>query len=99
MDFIVVTKDSHHGKLIIITDKDIVGQKFMEGKLQLDLTSDFYKGQEENEETVRDLMHKGYVFHLTGKKTVEMGVKEGLVDEKRVLLVKGVPHAEVMVEG
>ena len=46
MKFIVSQKNGPHGLLIVITDKDIIGKLFSEGKLQLDLTKEFFEGLE-----------------------------------------------------
>ena len=39
------------------------------------------------------------IINLTGKKSVDLGVKEKIVDKKRIIKIKGIPHAEVVFEG
>ena len=40
---IVNTKTTPEGLILIVTDSDIINQKFEEGKKQLDLTNKFYQ--------------------------------------------------------
>ncbi|HLD00664.1 MAG TPA: DUF424 family protein [Candidatus Nanoarchaeia archaeon] len=99
MEFIVASKKSVNGDLLIITDKSILGQKFSEGKLQLDLNSKFYSGTEKNEPEVLVLIPKARHLHFTGSEAVKLALKIGLIDPYKILYVQGVPHAQVVMEG
>ncbi len=96
MQFIVSEKDSTHGLLLVITDEDIVGKKFEEGKRQLDLTAKFYLGETKTQEEVKKLIPQARHLHLTGKHIVAMTIELNLVEPKKILWVGGVPHAEVV---
>ena len=93
--FIFKEKTSPQGLIMIITDPDIIGKKFETKKLQLDLTKEFYEGTEKTKEEIKIRLKKAYVVHLTGKRAVALGVEIGIVDSERILIVDGVPHAEV----
>lgn len=94
--FIVKVHKTAQGKVVVISDKEIIGKKFEEGELQLDLSKDFYAGEEEtNQEKLKELSRDTYLLHLTGRKTVEYFTKLGLVEKDRILHVNGTPHAEV----
>jgi len=95
MIFVVNIHKGSEGEILVISDKEIIGRKFEEGKLQLDLSKDFYQGEEMEEEKVKELVNDAYVLHLTGKKTIEFFTKLGLVKKENVLTVDGIPHAEV----
>jgi len=97
MKFIVAEKTSPNGSIIVITDAELVGQKHEEGNKQLDLTNKFYLGEEKNEIEVDLLMENAYILHLTGLKSVGMGLKKGLIDKGRFIIIKGIPHAEVVL--
>ena len=99
MKFIVVEKETPQGLLLIVTDKDIFGKKFEEGKVQLDLTKSFYEGNEKEKDEVKELFFKSRHVHLTGKQTIALGIELDCVDPKRILWVKGIPHAQVVMEG
>ena len=98
MKFIVTEKNPHQGVILTITDTDIIGKKFEEGKKQLDLASKFYAGEEKDLDYVKTRLEDAYIVHLTGKNAVSFGIEIGLVDKHKVITVSGIPHAEVLVE-
>ncbi|MBI2573317.1 DUF424 family protein [Candidatus Woesearchaeota archaeon] len=91
-------KQGPHGSVVVITDTQILGKLFEEGRKQLDLTKEFYVGERRTKEHAREIMKASRHVHLTGKQAVELGIELGLVDSKRVLVVQGIPHATVIVE-
>lgn len=95
MTLIVSEKNGSHGLLMIVTDKDILGKVFEEGKLQLDLRKEFYQGEEKTKEEIKVICTAARDIHLTGKEAVALGVELGLVETERILWVEKVPHAEV----
>ncbi len=98
MEYVVSKKQSQFGLLVVVTDSDIVGKKFEEGRLQLDLTKKFYLGEKKNKEEVKQMMITARHLHLTGKGAVAIGVEMDLVDPKKIIFVDKIPHAEIMNE-
>ena len=98
MNYIIAVKQSQFGLLIVITDADIIGKKFEEERLQLDLTKKFYQGETKNKHEVEQLIKKARHVHLTGKGTVAIGVEMDLVDSKKIIFIDKIPHAEFMNE-
>ncbi|MBW2996131.1 DUF424 family protein [Candidatus Woesearchaeota archaeon] len=89
---------SHEGRVILaVCDSDIIGKCYEEGKKQLDLSSNFYKGEEMDEERILNLMKSVHIVNLCGEKAVKLGVKAGIIDKDRVIRIKGVPHAEGVI--
>ena len=97
MKFIVSEKIGPHGKILVVTDSEIIGKKFEEGNLQLDLTQNFYKGEEVNEEEIKKIIHRFQHVHLTGKNAVALGLNLELINNKKILYVNNIPHAEMVV--
>ena len=92
---IVNTKTTPEGLILIVTDSDLIGKKFEEGKKQLDLTKKFYLGEEKSVEEIKELLNDAYILHLTGKEAVAFGKELGLVD--KVIVIDNVEHAEVLL--
>lgn len=97
MKFIVSEKKTENGTILVITDGEIVGKLHQDGKKQLDLGKKIYQGEEKSSEEIKELIDAAYILHLTGQNSVDLGIKLGLVDEKRILIIKSIPHAEVVV--
>lgn len=98
MNFIVAKKQGPEGMLLVVTDGDILGKKFENDGIQLDLTKKFYQGEEKKKEDIKKLARCARYLHLTGKGAVAIGVEMEAVDPKKILYVKKVPHAEVLLE-
>lgn len=98
MKFIVSRKNNENGMLLVVTDADILGKKFEENKVQLDLTKKFYQGQEKNEAEVQEAIKEARHLHLTGIAAVTIGINLGLINKENVIYVKKIPHAEVCID-
>ena len=86
------------GKTIAaVCDTGLLGKKFEEGELQLDLTGDFYKGEEKNSSDAGELIRTSDHVNLVGKDSVNLGIQEGIVDEQNVKTIDGIPYAQVVV--
>jgi hypothetical protein len=83
------------GKILIaVADTAIVGKRFEEGVLQLDLTGDFYKGTEKSAEEIGDLMRNADFVNLVGEEAIKLGLAEEVIDEAAVRRVQGIPFAQ-----
>ncbi len=85
----------HSNEVVSLCDKDILGQIFEEGDLQLDITERFYKGVEMAEEEMLKVMKDADNLNIVGEKSIALAVRTGMIDERNVMRVKGVPHAQV----
>ncbi len=94
-DTMIVKVHRSQGKIMLaICDSDLIGKKYEEKELQLDLTSDFYKGTKEPKEKLELLVKAASMMHFVGKKSVNYGIKEGLIEKSNVGKIKGIPHAQ-----
>jgi hypothetical protein len=98
MNLIVSQKKDSQGEVLVITDENILGKNFEEGKLQLDLSQKFYQGNSMTKDEVKELLKKTRHAHFTGKYAVAIGVEIELINPKKILYIQNVPHAQVIVE-
>lgn len=97
MKFIVSIKNSTAGLLIVVTDNNLLGKKFEQGKLQLDLTKIFYQGEEKNEKEIKEILKKASHLHLTGERAVAIGISLNLIESGKIIWISGIPHAEMVL--
>ena len=83
--------------ILAVCDSDIIGKRYEEGELQLDLTSGFYRGEEMDEARIKGYFKVVHVVNLVGENAVELGIKEGLVDKDHIMKVDGIPHAQCSI--
>ena len=84
-------------KVVAICDEELLGKKFEEGKIQLYVDPKFYKGDLVDEKELEKILEDSTIINAVGKKSVEILIKMGLVDKRRVLYIKGIPHAQVII--
>ena len=88
----------HEGssKILAVCDEDLVGKSFEEGDLYLDVNEEFYKGEKKTKDEVLELLKSNEFqsFNIVGKESISVAVEAGLVSNKNVLTVEGVPHAQ-----
>ncbi|MBW2979925.1 DUF424 domain-containing protein [Candidatus Woesearchaeota archaeon] len=89
------TPDSR--KLVAICDSELLGKKFEEGNLQLDLASDFYKGEEKGAEEVKEIIKDAYIVNVVGGESVAFCIELEIIDKKHILRIGGVPHAQAVI--
>ena len=88
---------SSYRKVIAICDSDLIGKKFEEGKRQLDVRENFYKGEEVDEEKAIQMIRRQAIedasFNIVGKNSVEASIKAGIIKKEGILKLKGIPFA------
>lgn len=82
--------------LIGACDEELIGKKFEDGKLQIDVSKAFYDGERISSEVLKRFLEEATIANLVGKETVKCAIDIGLVDPKCVLKIKGIPHAQMV---
>lgn len=82
--------------LIGACDEELIGKKFEDGKLQIDVNKSFYDGQRISSDVLKKFLEEATIANLVGEKTVNCAIDIGLVDPDCVLKIKGIPHAQMV---
>jgi len=83
--------------LIAVCDLELLGKTIEEGDLCLEVRESFYGGERVHEGILRRLLEMCTMANLVGKRAVGLAIGMGLVDKDRVISIKGVPHAQVLM--
>ncbi|MBI2499457.1 DUF424 family protein [Candidatus Woesearchaeota archaeon] len=81
-------------EVVAICDKELIGKVFSEGKYELKVGEFFYKGKEVSEDEVKEIMLNATNLNIVGERSINIAIKLGLVNEKNVLSIGGVRHAQ-----
>ena len=88
-------------KIVAVCDSDLVGKKFEEGIKQLDVRESFFKGEEIAERELQKIMidesKDDSTFNIVGKKSVELAMNAGILTEKSIGHVEGIPFALIFL--
>ena len=88
-------------KVVALADSELIGKKFEEGKMQLEVRENFYKGEEVDGERVierlKQLALDDATFNIVGEKAVKVAIESGVITEGNIAKVDGVPFALVLL--
>ena len=88
-------------EVVALADKSLVGKKFEDGKLQLDVNEHFFKGSEISEEKaiklLKEKLEDDACFNFVGENSVQAGIKAGIINRENIIKIQGIPHAMMLM--
>ena len=90
---------SAYRRTVAISDSELLGKKFAEGQLQIEVSKDFFDGKEVNEEELTRILKEEQgedsTFNFVGNKSVAMGIRAGIIGKGKesVIKIQGIPTA------
>jgi len=90
-----------HRDIVALCDSDLIGKKFEEGQLQLDIKEDFFKGEDFNEREASLILKKmekeDATFYVIGKNSIELCIKQNLINKNSVKYVQEIPFCLILL--
>lgn len=82
--------------IVAACDAHLMGKIFREGDLQLKVSS-FYNGVEVDKKELINHLKLATIANFVGEEAVNIAIEEGYVDERCVIKIAGVPHAQMVL--
>ncbi len=82
--------------LVAACDAALIGKRFEEGELCLEIRASFYDGERVDKRLLLEVLALATIANLAGEETVGAAVEAGLVDPVCVIRIGGVPHAQLV---
>lgn len=83
--------------VVAICDSDLIDKKFEGKDLQLDLTTEFFNGDEMSEQKTLELIKSASLedatFNIVGKQAINIALKTGIIGKKGIKKIQGIPVA------
>ena len=87
--------------VVAVCDSELIGKRFEEGKMQLDVKENFFSGEEMNEEETIKILEKmadeDATFNIIGEKSIEAALKSGIISEESVCEIQGIPFVLILL--
>jgi hypothetical protein len=87
--------------VVAVCDSELIGKRFEEGKMQLDVKENFFSGKEMNEEETIKVLEKmadeDATFNIIGEKSIEAALKSGIISEESVCEIQGIPFVLILL--
>jgi len=96
MKFYAKTYKEGNNLVVACCDDNIRGKTFEEGELILYVKESFYCGDLLEGSDLRLLLERATIINMVGNGVVKIAISCGLIDEKNVLRIGGVPHAQMV---
>ncbi|MAF89427.1 MAG: DUF424 domain-containing protein [archaeon] len=90
----IISSDA--GSILAACDKELLGKTFSEGDISLTVDENFYGNEEVDAETFKEMLKSSGIANLVGENCVSIAIELGLVTEKTVLKIEGIPHAQIL---
>ena len=83
--------------LVAACDSNLLGKIFRENKFRLNISENFYGGEKVNCDEFIKKLKKATIANLCGETTIKCAVKHNFLDNEGILVVEGIPHAQIFV--
>jgi hypothetical protein len=97
----IVKVHEAYRNVVAICDSELIGNKLEEGKLFLDLTGNFFRGDEKTDEEVLEIIEdqkrEDATFNIAGERACELALKAGIIEEHGIIRISGVSVALVLL--
>jgi hypothetical protein len=84
------------GVLVAACDAGLLGETFRQGRMKLEVNSQFYGGALCTIERAMEALVEANVANLVGETTIKAAVDKGLVDPEAVIYFGKVPHVQIV---
>ncbi|MEM4728395.1 MAG: DUF424 family protein [Thermoplasmata archaeon] len=82
--------------LIAACDDELLGRRFTEGELTLEVSPSFFGGERVSRRLLLECLALATIANLVGEETVAAAIEGGFVDPECVIRIGGVPHAQMV---
>ena len=87
--------ETNSGTILTACDKKHLNKTLAEGIIEFKTRDSFYGKNEISEQELINKLNEANSINLVGEKTVAIALKQGLVEEKHVRKISGVPHLQI----
>jgi len=93
--FLKVFKDSKY-TMVAVCDTGLIGETYRDGRLKLEIRSDFYKGVATTIQEALRAISTADIANLVGNRIVDAAVNAGLVSPSAILRIAGIQHVQIV---
>ena len=83
--------------LVAACDCQLLGKKFEEGELQIEVKRSFYFDSFVSDLTFLNSMKIATIANLVGEHVVALTIRERYIEPESVIRIQGVPHAQMCI--
>jgi hypothetical protein len=93
--FAVRTAEYKGSVLVNICDEELIGRTVREGKLQMNISKEFYLGEVVDASEALDLIRRCAIVNLAGHRAVSLAVDNSICNRQAIREIENVPFLMV----
>jgi hypothetical protein len=74
----------------------LIGQTFSDGKLTLEVSEFFYKGEIVSLPDVGNALEDAGIVNIVGERSIAYALEHGFIAEDNIIVIDGMPHAQML---
>ena len=82
--------------LVAVCDSELVGKKFEDGDIKIEISEKFYGTENFEENEVKKALKQATIANISGKRAIKIAIDLGLVDEDKILKIGKCWHAQIV---
>lgn len=88
-------------KVVALSDTELIGKTFFEGKRQIEIKPGFFKGEEKEEEEIIELLidleKEDATFNIVGEESIKCALKARIIKKEGIIRIDNIPIALVLL--
>ena len=76
-----------------ICDENLIGKKFEDDSMQLDVSKFFYRGESMSDEDALKIAGDANSLNIVGENSINFALKNKLIIKEDIVRIKKIPHA------
>ena len=81
--------------LVAACDEELLGKKFEDGELQLEVHTSFYDGFRVDERGLVQQLQNSTMANLVGEQVINCVINAGIVTKDCIIRIQNIPHAQI----
>lgn len=95
MPYLLATRDTRKGLLVAACDAEVLGETFEDGAVRLDVSEEFYGGEDASIEAIVDALDRCFTANLVGNALIDALLERDVLEEGEVEHVDGMAHSQL----
>jgi len=88
-------------KIVALCDSDLINKTFSEGKKQIEIRENFFKGEEKTREEVLEILidmeKEDATFNIVVMESINVAIEAGIINKDGIIMIDNVPVALVLL--
>jgi len=82
---------NENSEVVSLCDSNLIGKTFEEGKLHIEISERFYKGEELPKERILLILKNCNNANIVGKESIKLALDNKIIEKESIIKIKKIP--------